>query len=179
MSAGPWLMPLLAALVIFGAMAIEAARSTANERALAAVGGRQVADPSYPWMRVVYPGGFLAVCFEGWWRGVPGDGWGTGLVAAGIAVFAAGKALKWWAIVVLGERWSFRVWVLPEAPLVVRGPYRWLRHPNYVGLVGEIAGSALWMRAPIAGTLFAVTFGIILFVRIGIEERALGLAPRA
>lgn len=179
MSGGPWLLPLLAGLVIFGAMAVEAARSAANERALEALGGRPVADPSYPWMQVVYPGGFLAVCLEGWWRGGPGDGWGTSLVAAGIVVFAAGKALKWWAIVALGARWSFRVFVLPGAPLVMRGPYRWLRHPNYVGLVGEIAGSALWMRAPITGTLFAVTFAIILFVRLGIEERALGLAPRA
>jgi methyltransferase len=174
-TAGSWLLPVLAGLVIFGSMAIEAARSAANERALVAIGGRQVADPSYPWMQVIYPGGFLAVCLEGWWRGLPVDGW----VAAGIAVFAAGKALKWWAIVTLGQRWSFRVFILPGAPLVVGGPYRWLQHPNYVGLVGEIAGSALWMRAPIAGTLFAVTFGIILYVRIAIEERALGLAPRA
>lgn len=179
MSAGSWLLPLVAALVIFAAMAVEAQRSTANERALLAIGARQVADPSYRWMQVVYPGGFLAVCLEGWWRGVTGNDWEAGWVTAGVAVFAAGKALKWWAISTLGQRWSFRVFILPGTPLVERGPYRWLRHPNYVGLVGEIAGSALWMRAPIAGTLFAVTFGIILYVRIAIEERALGLAPRA
>ena len=177
-TAAAWL-PLLAAAVIFGAMALEAARSSANERALLAIGGREVRDPSYPFMQVVYPGGFAAICLEGWWRGVPDHGWPLGWVAVGIAVFAAGKALKWWAIVTLGQRWSFRVFIVPGASLVSRGPYRWLRHPNYVGLIGEIAGSALWLRAPIAGTLFAVTFAIILFVRIGIEERALGLAPRA
>jgi isoprenylcysteine carboxyl methyltransferase (ICMT) family protein YpbQ len=54
-----------------------------------------------------------------------------------------------------------------------------LRHPNYVGVAGEVVGIALWMRAPITGTLFAVSFGLILLWRIRIEERALGLAPRA
>lgn len=176
---GSWPLPLVAGLVIFGAMAVEAWRSTTNQRALRAIGGRQVDDPSYRWMQAVYPGGFLAVCLEGWWRGVSAHGAVNAWMAAGVALFLAGKVLKWSAIVALGPRWSFRVVVLPGAPLVVHGPYRWLRHPNYVGLIGEIAGSALWMRAPIAGTLFAVSFAIILAVRIGIEERALGVAPRA
>lgn len=174
-----WTLPLVAALVIFGAMALEARRSTANERALRAIGGRRVDDPSHSWMQVVYPGGFLAVCLEGWWRGVSLQGGVDGWMAAGVALLVAGKVLKWSAILALGTRWSFRVFVLPGAPLVVDGPYRWLRHPNYVGLVGEIVGSALWMRAPIAGTLFAVAFAILLSVRIGVEERALGVAPRA
>ena len=170
----PW-GPLVALLVVAVAMALEAVRSAANERVLIAAGARQVPDASYPFMRVVYPAGFLAVCLEGWIRGVQWDG----VAAAGLALFLAGKAVKYAAIAVLGDRWSFRVFVLPGAPLVRRGPYRWLRHPNYVGLVGEIVGSALWMRAPIAGTLFAVSFGIILLARIRIEERALGLASRA
>ena len=67
----------------------------------------------------------------------------------------------------------------PGAPLVTRGVYRHLRHPNYVGIVGEVLGSAVWMHAAIAGTLFAVSFGLILLIRIRVEERALGLAPRA
>ena len=77
----PWLLPTVALVLIFATMALEAARSAANERALRRQGAREVPDPDYPWMRFVYPGGFLAVCLEGWWRGV---GWDA-LAAAGIA----------------------------------------------------------------------------------------------
>jgi len=175
MSRLPSFPPLLALVVIFGTMALEALRSAANERALRDAGAREVPDPSYPWMQVVYPAGFLAVCLEGWWRGAQWDAW----AAAGVVLFVAGKAIKYAAITALGRRWTFRVLTLPGAPLVSHGVYRVLRHPNYVGVAGEVLGSALWMRAPITGTLFAVTFGLILFRRIQIEERALGLVPRA
>ena len=168
-------LPLVALLVIFGAMAAEARRAGANERALRAAGARAVPDPGYPWMQVAYPAGFLAVCLEGWLRGGVWDAW----AAAGLAVFLAGKTIKYAAVAALGPRWTFRVIVLPGAPLVSHGIYRVLRHPNYVGVAGEVLGSALWMRAPIAGTLFAVTFALILLRRIHVEERALGLAPRA
>ena len=52
----------------------------------------------------------------------------------------AAKALKWWAILTLGRFWTFRVIVVPGATLVAGGPYRWLRHPNYVGVIGELVG---------------------------------------
>lgn len=168
-------LPLVALVVVFGAMAGEALRSTSNERALLARGARVVPDPSFPWMRLVYPLGFMAVCLEGWWRDAQWNRW----VAAGFAVFVAGKLIKYAAIATLGPRWSFRVLVLPDEPLVSHGIYRMVRHPNYIGVVGEVLGIALWMQAPITGTLFTVTFGLILLWRIRIEERALGLAPRA
>jgi methyltransferase len=167
--------PLSALLVVFGTMALEARRSVSNERLLLAAGARVVPDASFPWMQVAYPAGFLAVCLEGWWRGAAWSGW----AAVGIAVFVCGKLIKYAAITALGSRWSFRVLVLPGAPLVSRGIYRLLRHPNYAGVAGEVLGIGLWMQAPITGTLFAVTFGFILLWRIRIEERALGLAPRA
>ena len=94
-------------------------------------------------------------------------------MAIGIAVFLAGKLLKWWAILSLGRFWSFRVLVLPGAPLVTSGPYRLMRHPNYVGLMGEIAGVALMMRAPFTGVVSAVVFGALLVARIRVEERLL------
>ena len=57
-------------------------------------------------------------------------------------MFAA-KALKFWAIASLGTRWTYKVLVMPGLPLVPTGPYRWLRHPNYVGVVGELVAMAL------------------------------------
>ncbi|HTV01112.1 MAG TPA: isoprenylcysteine carboxylmethyltransferase family protein, partial [Luteitalea sp.] len=152
-----------------------ARRSAANEARLFAAGAVLVDDPSYPAMRVAYPLGFVLLCLEGWWRGADWDAWAV----AGVVVVIAAKTIKYAAIATLGERWSYRVVVLPGAPLVATGLYRYVRHPNYVGVAGEILGTALWLRAPIAGTLFAVTFGWILVRRINVEERALGLAPRA
>lgn len=175
MNAASVLHPVVALIVIFATMAGEAAWSVANERRLLARGGRLVVDASYPWMRIVYPLGFLAVCLEGGWRRVQLSPW----LVAGVTIFVLGKAIKYAAITTLGTRWSFRVLVLPDVPLVTRGIYRVLRHPNYLGVACEVLGAALWMRAPITGTLFAVMFGVILLWRIRIEERALGLAPRA
>ena len=175
MTDGPLLWPLIATVVVFGTMAGEASRASVNERVLLARGATIVPDPSFRWMRVAYPTGFLAVILEGWWRGAHWQGW----AALGLAIYLLGKAVKYAAIATLGTRWSFRVLVLPEAPLVSGGIYAVLRHPNYVGVAGEVIGMAMWMQAPITGTLFAVTFGFILLWRIRIEERALGLAPRA
>ena len=58
-------------------------------------------------------------------------------------------------------------------PLVTSGPYRLMRHPNYVGLMGEIAGVALMMRAPFTGVASALVFGALLVARIRVEERLL------
>jgi len=167
-------LPLIARLVVFGAMGVEALMSTANEARLRLRGARVVPDASFRWMRIAYPAGFLAVCVEGAWRGAHWNAWAV----TGLGLFLAGKLIKFAAIAALGRRWTFRVLVLPGAPLVSHGVYRALRHPNYVGVAGEVVGIGLWMQAPITGTLFGVTFGLILLWRIRIEERALGLSAR-
>jgi methyltransferase len=174
-TSAPVFWPLIACAVVFVTMAGEAVLSSANERVLLARGATIVPDASFPWMRVTYPAGFVAVLLEGWRQDLH---WHDGM-ALGLAIFLLGKVVKYAAIATLGTRWSFRVLVLPGEPLVDRGIYAVLRHPNYVGVAGEVIGAALWMQAPITGTLFAVTFGFILLWRIRIEERALGLAPRS
>ncbi len=64
--------------------------------------------------------------------------------------------------------------VPPGAPLVAAGPYRWLRHPNYLAVAGEIAGAALLVGAFVSGALVLVGFGWLMRRRIAVEERALG-----
>ena len=98
----------------------------------------------------------------------------AGALAAGLLLFGLAKALKMWAIASLGERWSFRVLVLPGRALVTSGPYRWLRHPNYVAVAGELAGVALTVWAVLTGPLALAGFIALLRRRIAIEERALG-----
>jgi methyltransferase len=163
------LVSLVAPLLLF-----ETVWSRRNERRLRARGAIEPADDVYRWMRPVYPGMFLAMAAEGVWRG-PGSAW---LLALGVTAFLAAKVLKWSAIVSLGELWSFRVLVLPGVPLVRTGPYRYLRHPNYLALVGEILGAALMWRAWVTGLLSAIVFGALLRRRIAAEEAALGLRGR-
>jgi methyltransferase len=97
---------------------------------------------------------------------------------AGAMLLVAAKAIKFWAIATLGRRWTYRVLVLPGAPLVASGPYRFVRHPNYVGVVGELIAMALLSGARITGPLAVLVFGWLLVRRIAAEERALGLGAR-
>jgi len=161
-------------LVAFVPMLFEARRSVANERVLRAAGAVEPADDVYPAMQLVYPACFLAMVMEAWTRGGGFDG--TAL--AGGLVFIGAKALKYWAIGTLGDRWTFRVLVPPGSTRTLRGPFRILRHPNYVAVVGELLGFAMLARAPIAGALGLAGFGALLLARIRVEERALGLRSR-
>jgi methyltransferase len=100
-------------------------------------------------------------------------GLGPGAVLSGVLLFVASKALKYWAIGALGPRWTFRVLVLPGVPLVGTGPYRYVAHPNYVAVVGELLGTAMMMKAWISGPLALVVFGALLVIRIRFETRVL------
>lgn len=158
-------------LAAFVPMVFEAAVSARNERMLRARGAWEPPDDVYPTMQAAYPVCFLAMIVEAAVRRVEFD---TGL-AAGAAVFLTAKALKYWAISTLGPRWSFRVLVLPGAPLVTNGPYRLLRHPNYLAVVGELTGMALMADAAATGLAAVIAFSALLLLRVRVEERALGL----
>ena len=160
--------------LVFVPMIVEARLAAINERAQRALGGVEPAGDVYAIMRVAYPGVFLAMIAEGAWRGAA-----VGRFAAvGFGLFALSKALKWWAIASLGSAWTFRVIVRPGMRLVATGPYRWLRHPNYVAVAGELAGVALMSGARIAGPIGALLFGLLMLKRIGVEERALSGSGR-
>jgi methyltransferase len=155
-------------------MILEARYSASNARALLAAGASEPQDDVYRAMQIVYPTCFVAMVAEAWLRerGLGGVAW------LGAAVFAAAKAIKYWAIATLGSRWSFRVLVPPGGRLIAHGPYRFLRHPNYVGVAGELIGFALLAQTPVSGVASVLLFAIILRARIRVEERALGLEPR-
>jgi methyltransferase len=158
----------------FVPMLLETWLSTTNERRLRASGAIEPADDVYAWMQVGYPTSFLAMIAEAWWR----DNGLSTVALAGAAIFIAAKLLKYWAIATLGNRWTFRVLVPPGSQRTLRGPYRSLRHPNYVGVIGELVGFAVLARASVTGTLASVLFGLLLLARIRVEERALGLRSR-
>jgi methyltransferase len=149
----------------------EALLSRAHERALRREGAIEPEGDVMAAMRVAYPGAFLAMAVEGAIRSAPAPGW----LGAGILVFGTAKILKYWAIASLGRRWTFRVLVLPGVPLVAAGPYRYLRHPNYVAVAGELAGAAMMLASPWSGSLGTLGFIYLMRCRIAVEERALGL----
>ena len=68
--------------------------------------------------------------------------------------------------------------VPPDAALVTTGPYRYLRHPNYVGVAGELVGAAFMAYAPVTGVLAVFGFGALMLARIQVEERALDVCAR-
>jgi methyltransferase len=162
-------MTLVVALLVFVPMLVEALRSARNERTQLARGGIEPAGDVYELMRVAYPASFVIMMLEGAWRGsMP-----VTLVVGGASVFAIAKLLKWWAILTLGHAWTFRVIVVPGARLVDSGPYRFLRHPNYVGVIGEFVGVLLMTGAFVTGPVVTVAFIVLLLRRTVVEERSL------
>lgn len=162
---------LLLATIVVVPMLFETVLSRRNERQLRAMGASEPHDDVYWMMRIAYPAAFAVMFVEGWARRDVVDVH----VAEGFALFVGAKLLKYWVILSLGVRWTFRVLVPPGSTRVLVGPYRVLRHPNYVAVIAEIAGASLIAHAPIAGAIAVVGFGAILLLRIRVEERALGL----
>ena len=168
-------VPLLVLLAVIVMMLAELSLSTTNERVLVANGAVHADDAVYAGMRIAYPGVFIAMALEGMTTGVDV---GTSTVA-GIVLMCLAKALKFWAITSLGRRWTYKVLVMPAVPLVTTGPYRWMRHPNYVAVVGELVAMALMTHARVTGPLGTVFFGWLLWRRIAAEERAMALYSRS
>ena len=83
------------------------------------------------------------------------------------------QGFRLWVLVSLGSRWTTRIIVLPGAPLITKGPYRYLSHPNYAIVAGEIALLPLALSLPWLALLFSVLNGVALFVRVRAEARAL------
>jgi methyltransferase len=92
-----------------------------------------------------------------------------------LALALAAQALRYWAIASLGRRWNVRVITIPGMPLSTKGPYRFLRHPNYVAVVLEGIAIPLIHTAFLTAFGFTLLNGLMLRTRIRCEERALGL----
>jgi methyltransferase len=97
-----------------------------------------------------------------------------GLAVPMAALIVAAQGLRWWAVATLGERWNVRVIALPGAPAVTDGPYRFLRHPNYLAVAFEGIAVPLLHSAWWTALGFTLANTALLAVRIQTEERALG-----
>ncbi|HUR64156.1 MAG TPA: isoprenylcysteine carboxylmethyltransferase family protein [Candidatus Thermoplasmatota archaeon] len=168
---------LLAAAGLLGAQRIgELLYARRTAAILEARGARLVRADGYGFIVAVHALFFAACLAEGTLSPWAGLGWWSFL---GIALFLAGQALRYGSMAALRWRWNTRVYVLPEAPLVASGPYRFLRHPIYAGVLLELAGFPLLLG--LWGTLVGIAllhpFAVVR--RIRLEERALGLREAA
>jgi methyltransferase len=83
---------------------------------------------------------------------------------------------RFWVLTTLGRRWTIRIIVVPGEKLVARGPYRWLRHPNYTVVTGEIAAVPLALGLPLYALVFSILNAAVLAIRIPAENAALAAA---
>jgi len=90
-----------------------------------------------------------------------------------LALFVAMQGLRLWILATLGPRWTTRIIVLPDEPLVVSGPYRYFSHPNYAVVVAEIALLPLALHLPLLAVIFTALNAAVLVIRIRTEARAL------
>ena len=164
------IISIVALAVVLLMMLGELMRSRHNEGVLRRRGAVEPTGDVYRTLAWAYPGMFVAMAIEGV-ISPPSPGL---IMLAGAVVFSAAKLLKFWAIAALGIRWTYRVLVPPDAPLIASGPYVWLRHPNYVSVFGEIAGMALIVGSPVTGAISLIAFGVLVRRRIAVEDRALG-----
>jgi len=136
-------------------------------------GGREYGGGHYPAMVALHTA-LLAGCLievvlahRGF---VPALGWPM------LVVVVAAQALRWWCIRTLGPQWNTRILVVPGLPLITAGPYRWLRHPNYVAVIAEGIALPLVHSAWITATVFTAANAILLTARIRTEDAALANA---
>jgi methyltransferase len=137
-------------------------------------GGVETGQRHYPPMVLLHTGLLVAAPLEVVLADRPFLPW-LGWPMLGVVLAAQG--LRWWCIATLGVRWNTRVIVVPGMPLVTSGPYRWLRHPNYVAVVAEGIALPLVHTAWVTALVFTVLNAWLLRVRITTENLALATAP--
>jgi methyltransferase len=133
-------------------------------------GGVEYGTRHYPAMVLLHTALLVGAVVEVWALDRP---FVPVLGATMLALAVASQALRWWCIATLGPQWNTRVIVVPGLALVTRGPYRLMRHPNYVAVVVEGVALPLVHSAWATAAAFTVLNAALLVVRVRVEERAL------
>jgi methyltransferase len=135
-----------------------------NTIALLAKGAYEAAPGHYP---------LIVALHAAWLGGLWIFAWDRPIEPGWLAVFIMLQGLRFWVLATLGKRWTTRIIVLPGSPLVRTGPYRFLSHPNYVVVIGEIAVLPLCFGLVWYALVFSALNAIVLAVRIREENSAL------
>lgn len=159
---------MTAALLILALVTLqrlgELALSRYNSVRLLARGAVEIAPEHYPLLVATHAAWLIALWIWGRDQDVNG---------VALAIFILLQGLRFWVLATLGSRWTTRIIVLPDAPLVTSGPYRYLSHPNYAIVAAEIAVLPLALHLPLLSAIFTVVNALVLAIRIRAESYAL------
>jgi methyltransferase len=138
--------------------------SSRNTRKLLADGAIEVAPRHYPLIVAVHAAWLISLWVYGRDQAVN---------IAALSFYLVLQGFRFWVLRTLGPRWTTRIIVAPGRPPVAAGPYRFLSHPNYVVVAGEIAVLPLVLNLPILAVVFTILNAAVLAIRIRAENRAL------
>ena len=141
-----------------------------NTTALLARGATEAGAGHYPFIVAVHTLWLAALVV--WVARTPSP-----IVAPWLAAYVALQLLRAWVLMSLGPYWTTRVITLADAPLVRRGPYRFVRHPNYVVVIAEIAVLPLVFGAWPIALVFSILNAVVLAVRLRVENAVLTRRP--
>ncbi len=163
----------LLALVGLGRL-VELRISRRNQRRLAAKGAARVREPHFRWMVLLHAGVLVAAGAEVLFLHRPL----IPLLAISMGLlFLLANALRWWVIAALADHWNVQVVVSTPLGVVTRGPYRWIRHPNYVGVFLELIALPLIHTAWVTALLASVANACVLRARVRVEDAVLLADP--
>jgi methyltransferase len=145
--------------------AAELVYSKRNIKRLVAAGGILTPEPVYPWIVAVHAGWLLALAFA-----IPAD---APVQQPFLLLYLGILAARLWVMASLGPFWATRIVTIPGAPLVRKGPYKLVRHPNYVVVAAEILVAPLIFNAWIIAIVFSVLNAGVLYLRIEREDSVL------
>ena len=157
--------------LLYGQRVTELIVSRRHARRAFALGGVEYGRAHYPVMVAVHGLFPLACALEVLLLGRTFPG---ALGVAALVAALAAQAMRLWTMSALGWRWNTRIIVVPGAPPVASGPYRYLRHPNYLAVLVEVLAVPLIHGAWLSALVFTAASSVIFCVRIPAEERALG-----
>jgi methyltransferase len=115
----------------------------------------------------------IVLLHAAWMAGMWALAYDRAVSAVYLAPFVVLQIARFWVLVTLGRRWTIRIIIIPGEQLIARGPYRWLRHPNYAVVAGEIAVVPLALGLPIYALVFSILNAAVLAIRIPAENAAL------
>jgi methyltransferase len=166
------LLFLIFVLMLMVQRLLELRISHRHEAAILAQGGREYGADHFGWMKALHTAWFVAMLAEVFLLDRPFIPW---LALVALIFVIIGQSLRYAAILTLGPRWTVRIMTLPNEPPITRGIYRYVRHPNYLGVILEIAAVPLLHTAYLTALIFTIANAALLVVRIQAEERALEL----
>jgi methyltransferase len=162
----PYVLLALVALQRLGALAL----ARRNTRALLARGAFEIGSAHYPLIVLLHAAWLASIL---WFLPYPAHiNWPL------LAVFVVLQGLRLWVLASLGPYWTTRIIALPGAPLVTGGPYRFVRHPNYLVVAGEILVLPLVFGETMVALVFTLGNAALMFWRIRQEESGLAMRPR-